>query len=209
MDILFLLFTGFTIGLSGAMIPGPLTFFTVSETLRTDKHAGIRVMGGHILVELAIVMVIVLGFKSLLLSRALLFAISVTGGIAFVVMGALLLRNAGKFTLKGIEPDEHVRKKAVVGGALFSVTSPGFIIWWATIGVSTLLEASMAGVAGVVTLVAGHWLADIVWYGSISYAVEKGKVYLNDKRYRTAICLLSFLLIVLGVYFLLKGLFLR
>jgi len=84
------------------------------------------------------------------------------------------------------------------GGVFFSAISPGFLIWWATIGVSTTIRALLSGVVGVLALMLGHWVADLIWHWFLSYAVDKGKVYLNDRWYQNIIRFLSILLAVLG-----------
>ena len=92
-------------------------------------------------------------------------------------------------------------KGLFIGGIFFSAISPGFLVWWATIGVSTLVRAFLFGVAGVAVLTLGHWLADIIWHWSLSYAVDKSKTHLNEKSYQNIIRLLSILLMILGLYF--------
>lgn len=206
MDILFLLLTGFAIGISGAMIPGPLTLFTVSETLKTDKFAGLKVISGHIIIEFIIIVIIFFGFYKFLTSRALLSAVSIIGGSAFIIMGIILFLNAGKMRLSSIKTNSEIDKGLVIGGVFFSAISPGFLVWWATIGVSTIIRASLLGILGVTTLVLGHWLADILWYGFLSYAVDKGKMFLSDRLYQNIIRSLSLLLMILGTHFLIIGL---
>ncbi len=66
MNLFALFFTGFALGITGAMIPGPLTIFTVSESLRTDKFAGFKITTCHAVVDLIILKILALGFKGLI-----------------------------------------------------------------------------------------------------------------------------------------------
>jgi threonine/homoserine/homoserine lactone efflux protein len=47
LDVLSLLFLGLIVGLSGAMIPGPLLAFTVFDTLKKDRVTGHLIIIGH------------------------------------------------------------------------------------------------------------------------------------------------------------------
>lgn len=203
MDFLFILLTGFVIGISGAMIPGPLTLFTISGTLKTNKFAGFKSISGHIIIELAIILVIFFGFNNLLMHKSFLQLVSVIGGMALITMGFILFVNSPKMKIAGIESKPDFDRGLVAGGAIFSLLSPGFFIWWATIGFSTLIKASLLmGIVGVVILTLGHWLADITWYGFLSYMVDKGKNYLSDKAYQNIMRFFSLALIFLGLSFL-------
>lgn len=205
MDLIFLLFTGFTIGISGAMIPGPLTFFAASATLKTGRLAGFKVISGHIILEFILIGVIFLGFHRFLRAEWLLSAISIIGSLALIIMGVLLLLNSGKMKISGIKTDSGFGRGLVLGGIFFSIISPGFLVWWATIGASTAVKAlTLFGLLGVAILTLGHWSADVVWYGALSYAIDKGRACLSDRVYQNVMRFFSTLLIILGIYFLLK-----
>jgi len=202
MNLLFVFFTGITIGISGAMIPGPLTFFVVKEVLKTNKFASLRIILGHIILEFVIISIIFLGFQRFLGSRQFLLAISLIGGIALIVMGIIIFLTAGKMSLpiKGV--NSGFSKGLIIGGIFFSIISPGFIAWWATIGLSTVMRALLFGFLGVVVLTLGHWLADVLWYLFFSYAIEKSRQYLSNRTYQNIMRLVSIVLVILGIRFL-------
>jgi len=199
---LFLLFLiGLGTGLSGAMIPGPLFLFTCSQSLKKDTAVGLRIALGHIFIEIIFVALIFIGFKSFLSSETFMRVVSAIGGIALFGMGIILLRNAARMSLsveRGIEFDYG----SVIGGAFFSVISPGFLIWWTTIGFSVIMKSLIYGFMGLAMVALGHWLADLGWHWFVSFFVHKGKCYLQDQTYQNAIRLLAFGLIATGVYFL-------
>ncbi|MFH2139148.1 MAG: LysE family transporter [Candidatus Omnitrophota bacterium] len=199
-SFLFILFTGFMIGLTGAMIPGPLTFFTVSGALRTNKFAGIKTITGHIIIELIIILIILFGFKRLFVDDSFLRGISLIGGAALMLMGGIFFLKSPKLSLSVIKDEnKKFEKSLIAGGVIFSIASPGFFIWWATIGLSTISKASISGLMGVTMLLMGHWLADIFWYGLLGYGVSKGKVYLTDFAYQNLIRLSGGLLLIIGL----------
>ena len=151
-----------------------------------------------------LLLVIVLGFQKFINSERFLFVVSIIGGIALIVMGAILILGSPKMNMVEKEGNPGFNKGLFAGGFLFSGISPGFIVWWATIGLSTIVMALLYGVVGLVILMTGHWLADIAWHWSLSYAVDKGKRYLTDKSYRNIIRFFSLLLILLGLHLFLR-----
>jgi threonine/homoserine/homoserine lactone efflux protein len=194
---------GFTTGLSGAMLPGPLFVYTVSEALKKDARVGLKIILGHILIEAVFVIFIFVGFKDHLQSRSFIGLTSFVGGFALIGMGGILLRNVPQMSLVTKCVEINFDYGAVTGGAFFSIISPGFLIWWTTIGVSLVLEALLIGLAGLAVLAIGHWLADIGWYWFIAYFVNKGKCCLKDMLYQKLIRLLALILIAMGMYFIL------
>ena len=154
------------------------------------------------IIEFILIAAILMGFHKLVTYKEILLAISIIGGLALIIMGMILLLNAGKMKLSNIKTDSRFNKGLIMGGIFFSIVSPGFLVWWATIGLSTIIRASLFGIIGVVILTLGHWLADVLWYGFLSYAVDKGKMYLSDRSYQNIMRFFSILLIILGLRFL-------
>ena len=127
--------------------------------------------------------------------------VSGLGGIGLVGMGVILLRGVPRMSLsvgEGIESDYG----SMMGGAFFSLISPGFLIWWTTIGFSIILKSLAFGLMGLVMVALGHWIADIGWHWFVSYFVHKGKSYLGDRPYRGIVSFLALGLIITGAYFL-------
>ncbi len=122
-----------------------------------------------------------------------------------MLMGFLLFFNSKKMRLSDLKTDSEFSKGLVIGGMIFSALSPGFIIWWATIGVSTLAKAASFGIAGIFMLIIGHWIADVAWYGTLSLTVHHGKSYLTDVAYQNILKFFSFLLTLVGLSFLANG----
>ena len=202
MNFIFIFATGVAIGITGAMIPGPLTLFMVSETLRGDRFVGFKATLGHIVSELALVGVILLGFHKFLAYKPFLFGISIIGGLGLIGMGILLLVKSRRMKLTNLKSDSRFNKGLIAGGFFFSMVSPGFFIWWATIGVSTIINALLSGILGVLVLMLGHWFADMIWHSFLSFMVDKGRPYLSDSSYRNILRFFSLTLIILVFVFL-------
>lgn len=201
-----LLFLGLTIGFSGAMLPGPLLIFTIERVLKRDIQEGIKIVFGHIIIEALVIALILIGLTAIWSSKFILNIISLIGGTTLIVMGTLMFSRSYKYSVSFDVQSAKGKFKygAILGGIFFSAFNPTFPIWWGTIGASLLSRALLIGVIGVVALTIGHWLADLMWYMSVSFAVAKGKKFINQSIYHAIIKILAILLVCFGVYFLLK-----
>jgi len=200
MNLILPLVVGFNLGLSGAMIPGPLFLFTVSEVLEKDLWVGFKIVLGHLLIEAVFMALVLLGALKTLPSQKIVSGISIIGGVALVIMGSLILRKAGSMRLSR-RAKIQFGYGAITGGAFFSAVSPGFLIWWATVGTPFLFQALRVSTLGAISWIIGHWVADVAWYGFVSYSVHKGKQYLTDPIYQNIMRILALMLIFMGIYF--------
>lgn len=197
MDLLILFSVGVTTGLSGAMIPGPLFLYTVSEAFKDGQKAGIKIALGHLILEAGFVAIIIVGFRDLLSLASVKSAITWIGGFSLIVMGAVILSKVKHLSL-ATNSKVTFRGGSIVGGAFFSIISPGFLVWWATIGTSVLLQGLLLGAAGVVVIAIGHALADILWHWFVAFSVERGRSYCTDRTYRIIMACVALGLIILG-----------
>ena len=100
-DVLTQFVTGFVVALSGALIPGPLLLFTITQTMKnTSKYAGLLAGLGHCTVEAFIIIVIILGLTQLFDSILFQFLVNIIGGIALIVFGILSILEIDKKQLE-------------------------------------------------------------------------------------------------------------
>lgn len=188
------------VGLSGAVIPGPLLAFTVYDSTKKGKATGHLVVFGHVAWELLVILVILLGFSWIILQgRVVIYSL---GGPVLILMGLGMIRStASKVELQSSRTDS-----SLAGGVFYTAFNPTQPVWWATAGLALLLKGlEVMGVFGVVLVTAGHWLSDFFYYVLVSVMVH---------RHRRAIVphqlLLSrglgFFLVLLGAYFLVDAL---
>ncbi|MFC1514360.1 LysE family translocator [Candidatus Omnitrophota bacterium] len=201
MNLLFLFFTGIAIGISGAMIPGPLTIFTISATLQTNKYAGLKIIFGHVILEFFFTAGVLFGLQRFTGSADFLRTSAIIGSIALSIMGLLLLLNAPKMRLSDIKGGPQFNKSLFIGGIIFSVISPGFLIWWATVVTPSIIKALLSGILGVIILTIGRWTADVGWHWSLSWGVSKGRMYLSDRAYQNVLRAFAVILILLSLRF--------
>jgi len=195
-----LLLIGFIVGLSGAMLPGPMLIYTISRVLQGGVISGMRIVLGHMLVEVVAIVLILLGLKEIIGSEIVSTTLSIVGGLALIIMGLYIIFKATRMRLPR-DSEVKFSSSLIAGGIFFTVFNPTFPSWWATIGASLLFKALLSGIGGVVILTIGHWLADLAWFGSVSFAVCKGKHLLDDRRYQAVLRILGVALVGLGSYF--------
>jgi len=205
---LFLIFaTAFVIGLSGAVMPGPVLAVCISESAKRGARAGPLLVLGHAIVELPLIVALAWGLSEVLEQSMVSGIIGVIGGLFLLALAFAILRQARR-TMAPLEVSAQSARRGrwlIVTGALLSVANPYWFIWWATVGTTWVLWSLAAGVIGVVIFFFGHILADLGWYSIVSFTVARGKRFMTARVYRGLLLLCGIALIGLGVYFVVSG----
>ena len=194
----------FAIGLSGAMMPGPLLTATVGETARRGPATGPLVILGHGILEAGVVAAMLLGLGPFL-ERGEVFAVVALGGAAVLAWMALgMFRSLPALTLdlSGAGSD---RGNRVATGVLLSAANPYWVLWWATVGLGLIAASKAIGPWGVAAFFVGHISADLAWYGLVTVAVWKSRRLLSDRAYRVLIGLCAVLLVGFAAWFAVSG----
>lgn len=200
LESLALVSLGLVVGLSGAVIPGPLLAFTLYDTSRKGRVTGHYVMMGHVLWEFGVILLILLGFGWIILGNTPI--IYLAGGIVLTIMGINMIRSKGG----EVKMDEARVNSSLGGGIFYTAFNPTQPVWWATAGLALLLKGlEVMGILGVVLVTAGHWLADFGYYGFVSFVVHRHASYVNPRQRQISIALGVFVT-GLGIYFLEQGL---
>lgn len=197
--------TSFLIGFSGAAMPGPMLSVTMREAARRGFSAGPLVVVGHGALEFLLILGIYLGLGKLFEQPLFFGAVGLVGGAILLWMAVGMLRSLPTLSLSaasGSGGEMH----PTVGGVLTSVTNPYFLLWWATVGIKLVANASARGVAGQAAFFAGHFLSDLTWYSLVSGLLHFGRSLLTDRRYRVLVGALAAMLVYFSLYFAWDGL---
>jgi threonine/homoserine/homoserine lactone efflux protein len=227
-------FSSLLLGYTGAMMPGPLLTYDIERSLHRGWKKGLLVPLGHVLFEIVLVVLIVLGMGAFLQMPWPQIVILFVGGIMLLFFGADMMRSAVKGTLRlsvrqGAPQRRGENLEILVKSGMISVMNPYFLIWWASIGLGSFLIAnSTLGIWGVMLFYTGHALADISWYLVVSLLCDRigrfiaGKPFDRNKAaglplrnriamwircnpYRIIICALGAALVYFSVTFIIKG----
>lgn len=213
MELLALFSTAFLVGLSGALMPGPLLTVTIEESTRRGAGAGPLLLLGHGLLEFLLLVLLLFGLGGFLTQQVVGRLVAVLGGLVLIWMGREMLKGAGagavQLQLTGAEaaalfPARPVWR-AVMAGGVISLANPYWLLWWATIGAAFLAQAARLGTAGVVSFFSGHILADLGWYSLIAAGVAAGRRFISQRLYQYLIMGCGIFLLILGALFILAG----
>lgn len=197
----------FVIGLTGAMAPGPFLTVTITETLRNGRLAALKLLVGHAVLELTLIVGLALGLKTVLDADAVVLIVSLAGGGFLLWMALDLLIGAarGSITLDLADSGAELRYGPVAQGAAVSLSNPYWTLWWLTIGVKLAMDGIGMGASGVAAFFLGHELADLAWYGLVVTVVHSGRRLLTPRSYRAVIALCALFLLYLGADFVWEG----
>lgn len=196
---------GFSVGLSGTLIPGPLLAYIVMKTPTSGPRTEVFAAGGHLMVEFGILSLIALGLGFVLRSELFQTSIALIGGTLLLVVGFSHLTRVGRARQFRISSTNFtgLEHHPLVGGVLFSsLLNPSVVLWWATIGQATLMEAVLvAALPGAIFWLIGHFLADLSWFSLVSYSVARGKRVIGTKIYKGLMIVCGCVLLAFGAYF--------
>ena len=207
-----MLVLAFSIGLTGALTPGPTLVATVRASMEYGWISGPVITAGHCLVELAVFILILAGLVSVAGGYAWL--ISAAGGIALILFGVITLESARTASLAGViktglldNGDSGGRasysdiRTVFFSGMLTSMANPFFWVWWLTVGSAMVIAGLEGGIILGTAFLVGHWVADISWYTVVSVTLHKGRTVITDTWYRRIIASCGVFLALFGIWF--------
>lgn len=170
------LIKSFLISLSAVLTPGPITAVTVSKGTE-NPAAGVSIAIGHLLVELPLIILMMLGLGKLFEITWVKIGIGIVGGIFLLKTGLGLLKNVLHAKL-GKTFFSHPPLQA---GFVLTITNPYFFIWWATIGAILINEAYQFGWGILVVFMVVHGGCDFGWYHFLSSMTYKGGQFFGQR----------------------------
>ncbi len=207
MPLLLLFISSFWVGLSGALMPGPLLTVNIAEATRRGFWTGPILIVGHAIAELAVVLALALGLSALLASETAMTIIGLLGGVALVFMGSAMLYDIMRGKIK-FDPDQPgTGSGLLVGkGITASLSNPYWFFWWATVGSAFLSDSLVHGWIGPVVFYFGHIMSDLVWYSFVSSMIAGGKKLLTGKPFYILLTICALFLLFIGFRFMVEAL---
>ena len=192
------LILAFTIGLTGALAPGPTLVATINSSLQRGWTMGPKVAAGHAITEVVVFLLIVVGLAAAAEEHTAIVAL--IGGSALILFGLLTLKGSKTATMKVSSKDAS--SNPYLAGALTSVANPYFWVWWLSIGSALVLAELREGLILAMIFMIGHWGADFGWYTLISTSLDRGRTLLSEANYRRTLALCGAFLILFGARYL-------
>lgn len=203
-----ILVAAFGIGLSGALMPGPLFSVVLAHSAKKGFRHGYQAAVGHAILELAVVVSFFFGLQHWLTRGDVMATTALAGSAVLAWMGYGMIREAPRASLAtdgGRGSAAGMVGSPLVDGALASISNPYWLVWWATVGTGQASVSLAGGAAGLVVFYVGHICSDLLWYGLVSTAVSKGRKLLDGRRYRIIVSGCGGFLLVMALFFLWSG----
>jgi threonine/homoserine/homoserine lactone efflux protein len=188
--------SSFIIGLSGALMPGPLLAVTIRHTTRQGFVAAPLLVLGHAILEAGLLCLLVFGLTEWLKGDAAVTVIALLGAAMLLRMSVGMAREVRTLRFQGGEPrggdpaeavpagDGDGPLRPLLDGIVASASNPYWSLWWATIGLGYMVLSRGQGWVGLASFFAGHILADAAWYLFVGTAVAAGRGWFTDRVYR-------------------------
>jgi len=206
MDFIPLFISAFIVALSGALMPGPMLAVTLGHSPRYGWKFGPLAVLGHGILELGLVSLVFLGAGPLLKAESVQGVVGLAGGVILVWMGR------GMFTMAGSGAPEvsadstgQGSRRAMVLGAVTSISNPYWTLWWATVGLAYLTVAAERGPFGIAVFFLGHISGDMAWYTLVSVTAARGMDVADMKFFKAVMVLCAAALVMLGLWFVWYG----
>lgn len=206
----------FLIALTGALSPGPVLTFTIYKSLNEKRGylAGFFIILGHAILELVLITFLLLGAYLFFQNIIVLTVIGIVGGILLVIFGCLLIRDVykGKYEIDFSVSKQDIKGfkgNSFLGGIYISLSNPFFVMWWAIIGLSFMLNFNINfdNPMGILLFYLGHILGDFAWYVPISIFVYLGGRSINPKVFKYVLIGCGAFMIGFGLYLALNVVF--
>ena len=209
--LLAIFWTAFLIGLSGALVPGPVLTVTIKEAGRRGARAGPLITLGHGIAEIAITILLVAGLSAFINNTTLRMVVAIAGGAVLCYMGVSMVRSLKTIELDlkaaagGGDERAGTSMKTVLLGISATLSNPYWFGWWGSIGAGLIVASSAVGIKGIVAFITGHVLSDLVWYTIVSCLVSLGLSRGRGRWYKVLFTVCGVFLIVVGVLFVRYG----
>jgi threonine/homoserine/homoserine lactone efflux protein len=205
MNVFSLFTTGFILGLTGAMAPGPLLTITIGESAKRGGIVGPMVVLGHGILELLLLILIVFGLGNILHNKIIFSTIAFLGGFILIYMGGSTIKGLKHYQLSDTSAVRRQGPHPVISGIVVSLSNPYWLIWWITIGMGYVMFAGGLGVKGILAFFVGHILSDLLWYSFVSYSIQFGGRFFSMKVIKAILLACSIFLILFGGFFIARG----
>lgn len=207
MSLSAIFFVSLGVGLSGALMPGPLLTVTINESYRRGFRAAPLLVSGHAVLEATLIALLVLGLDRVMGNDLFFGIVGLAGGAFIFWMGLGMAKDVRDGRLHvDLRASDGRRIGPFAAGLTTSLSNPYWSLWWATFGLSWLLRSMERGVAGVLSFYTGHIMADVLWYFLVAFLVVTGKRFISDRAYGYVILACGTFLVVLGGRFMGDGL---
>ncbi len=185
---------GSILGLSAGFAPGPLLTLVISETLRHDIRAGIKVALAPMITDLPIIMLTLFILVKLSGFHKVLGIISCMGGFFVLYLGWQSMVTRGvKLNL------QETRSKSLAKGIIVNTLNPHPYLFWFGVGGPTVTKAINQGLFAPLAFMGSFYVLLVGSKILIALLVGKSRSFLMGKGYIYTMRLLGVALCALAM----------
>jgi len=203
MTLVEIFFSSFIIAFTGAMMPGPMFTATMLMSSKKGFISGPLIVLGHGTLELLLIILLYLGFGSLLKDHIVMGSIGIIGGVALLWMSYEAFKFSDNISVQNDK--KRLNNSAFFAGIVTSLSNPYWIIWWITIGLSYIVLSFSYGLKGIITFYTGHILADLVWYSVVAFSFSFMKRFITSRGFKVIAVVSGIIFMVFSIYFIWFG----
>ena len=192
---------GTLLGLAAGFTPGPLLVLVISETLRHDIKAGIKVAIAPLITDIPIIVISLLVLNRLANFKIILGCISIFGGLFILYLGYECLK------AKGVELDltshsANSFKKGVITNAL----NPHPYIFYMTVGAPIIFKSLNQNILSTASFVGSFLFFLVGSKVALAMVVERSRSFLQGSVYIWVLRILGILLLFFSMVIFRDGL---
>lgn len=200
-EIFSFLILSVTLGISGAIQPGPLTALIVSQTLRYGVKEGIKTASAPLITDLPIIIVVIFILSRFSQSNLVIGMISILGS------GYLAYLTYESFKAKELKVSVSEEKpRSFRKGVITNFLNPAPYLFWLTIGAAMIQRALIIGTWMLPAYLIISYAVFISTYAVIAYFVGRFRNALQSKMYILIVRGMGVILAIFSMIFLIRGL---
>lgn len=223
------LILGFTVGISAAIIPGPMMFAAIAASIKKGWRAGPSIFIGHAFVELVIFVIVFIGASSFL-GETVIAYLAIVGGLIMLLSGLVMITSAkeastmditisasslnlssGPTSARSVNSALNLKSTLnffsgpVSAGIITSALNPFLVIWWLTAGSAIVFQEYLIGIYAVAAFILGHWIADLGFLVAVSSSFSQGKRILSQRTHEIMVYLCGSFMAFFGLWFMINN----
>ena len=185
---------GILLGLAAGFTPGPLLVLVISECLRHDIKAGIKVSIAPLITDIPIILFSLLVLNRLANFKVILGCISIFGGLFILYLGYECFKTKG-IKLKFVSNSTNSLRKGVVTNAL----NPHPYIFYMTVGAPIIFKSINQNILSTVLFVGSFLLFLVGSKVVLAMVVERSRSFLQGSIYIWVMRILGILLLFFSI----------
>jgi threonine/homoserine/homoserine lactone efflux protein len=195
-EILTFVVSGFILGLTAGISPGPLLTLVISETLKHNRLAGIKVALAPLITDGPILLI------SLFLLTKLSSLDTLLGAISLFGAGFLLYLGYESITIKNMKTDiNQTTENSLRRGIITNALSPHPYLFYLSIGGPLMVKAIGISIFALLSFIGSFLLLLVGSKIIIALIVEKSRGFLKSKAYIYTLKFLGLALIIFALIF--------